>query len=1102
MICTQKYNQAFYKSIYYLIGFIFIFTGFLACDDSDPSRNYSMETLQNPCRDGYDLVGDICLINIEADEDRDGVPDGVDNCIYDENPDQSDCDYDDEGDACDEDQRCGAAMTGDLMSFEVGASNAIPFPYAKIEVLGLPEPSISDEFAQYKINVLPVGTQQILFYDNPVTNNAEMVDVQSSTKGILNQAPLASYTFEVTDRQVGTTIIKDWLIKPTGSIAGRIILDPNRLFEEVHGGTGVYIEELPNLTAVTNDFGFFTINGIPEGSYTLRHLKRDYQTNTYDIEVVGLSTSDLNRQVGVVALNPNNEDTVPQWNQSIQVQVKSNESVNSRAMQSLEVILEPVFPHQTEPKVFIFDQVEQDEMMITFRLNPDRYRNIQSFADNNSLIHEAHDVYHVSVSGETIKGSRQTNVFKPEGLQATVLKALEFSSNPYALIDHDGDGVADKDEEDIDGDGCIENDVSIYNSFVCQLGADIIPVIPPPQITIVNEEVNVLAGVMTSINLEVSSVQTETVFLSVESADQNIIANEALTIDFDGESHLLNITAIQPGTTRLTLWGTNPQSQSNYIFINVNVYPSSFQILPNTPKQGIPGKRITFDIMFNETDMFTDSTKLEVSLQQDELDDSYMNYFESFEYTSKNDRFTVEFIPKPGLNISDPFQLYFTGVIKDPKSQNEVSRSNVVPISFQIYDLNQTGGVYEWDSGDTQQTRGIVSNQMGDTWVLGRHGGDGMTINWLKHFDQDLLPTPEWPLEISNDIDDLSFIAKRIKILNNRLFIYCEMTTVNGNHYYIGTLEISDLLDRENTPLVMSTFSVSDPFEGELKAHEFDVSNIGEVAVSFLHTTTNTSDFIVHKMNDNGAMIVDKTIHTTNSSDEWSRSVLHVKEEYVYGAFTVSSSDGMEEYQGGLTDVKIFKLDALGNEQTVSYIGSSDHDVINSITSDDAGHIYVCGSAGAIPGVGLDESFTGVGMQEVFIAKYKIGEMEIGTETEDEYLWKTQFGSTQNDMCYKIQVHETALYAVGSWNEDSMRPSDSFRASLDLETGAVNFRKLDAVFIPDADIDSQDVAYGLTYNGTHFIVLGESTQSLHTAQEIGTYSWVRRMDLNGDTILR
>jgi hypothetical protein len=1098
MICTQKYNQSFHYSIHYFVGLIFISTGFLACDNSDPSSNSSIEALQNPCRDGYDLVGDICLINIEADEDRDGVPDGVDNCVYDANPDQSDCDYDDEGDACDEDQRCGAAMTGDLMSFEVGASNAIPFPYAKIEILGLPEPIISDEFAQYKINLLPVGKHQILFYDNFLMNDTQTVDVQSSNKGILNRAPLASYTFEVTDSQVGTTIIKDWLIKPTGSIGGRIVVDPNRLFEEIHGGTGVYIEELPNLTAVTNDFGFFIINGIPEGTYTLRHLKRDYQTNTYDIEVVGLSTSDLNNQMGVVVLNPNNEATPPQWNQSIQVQVQSNVLANSSVMQSLEVILEPLFPHQTEPKVFIFNQVEQNEDMITFRLNPDQYRNVQSFADNNSLIHQAHDVYHVSVSGETIKGSRQTNVFKPEGLQITILKALEFSSNPYAIIDHDGDGVADKDEEDIDGDGCIENDVSIYNSFVCRLETDIIPVSSPPQITVVNEEVNVLAGVMASINLTISSVLTETIFLSVESADQSIIANEGLSIDFDGESHLLNINATQSGTTRLTVWGTSPQGQSSYIFINVNVYPSSFEILPNTPKQGVSGKLFTFDILFNETDMFIDTTKLEVSIQQDELDDSYMSYFDYFEYTSKKDRFTVEFIPKSGPNIPDSFRLYFTGIVKDPKSQNEVTRSNILPISFQIYDLNQTGGVQEWDSGNDQQTRGIVSNQTGDTWVLGRHRENNVTINWLKHFDQDLLPTPQYPLEISNGIEYLSFTTKKINLLGNRLFIYCEMTTATGNHYYIGTLEVSDLLNRVNAPLVMSFFSISDPFEGEFKAHEFDVSDTGEVAVSFLHTINNTSDFIVHKMNASGAIIMEKTIHTTSSDDEWSRSVLHIAEEYVYGAFTVSRSDGDDIYQGGLTDVKIFKLDEIGNEQTVSYIGSEDLDLINSITSDDAGHIYVCGSAGATPGVGLDESFMEVGLQEVFIAKYKIEGMEI----EDECIWKTQFGSTQNDMCYKIQLHNTALYAVGSWNEGTMRPSDSFRASLDLETGDVNFRKLDAVFIPDSDTYSKDVAYGLTYNGVHFVILGESTQSLNSNQGIGTYSWVRRMDLDGNTILR
>ena len=44
-----------------------------------------------------------CVIDLEADMDRDGVPDNADNCPYVLNPGQDDWDYDKIGDRCDED---------------------------------------------------------------------------------------------------------------------------------------------------------------------------------------------------------------------------------------------------------------------------------------------------------------------------------------------------------------------------------------------------------------------------------------------------------------------------------------------------------------------------------------------------------------------------------------------------------------------------------------------------------------------------------------------------------------------------------------------------------------------------------------------------------------------------------------------------------------------------------------------------------------------------------------------------------------------------------------------------------------------------------------
>ena len=44
-----------------------------------------------------------CLIDTQSDQDRDGVPNAIDNCPISLNPSQKDQDQDQEGDRCDED---------------------------------------------------------------------------------------------------------------------------------------------------------------------------------------------------------------------------------------------------------------------------------------------------------------------------------------------------------------------------------------------------------------------------------------------------------------------------------------------------------------------------------------------------------------------------------------------------------------------------------------------------------------------------------------------------------------------------------------------------------------------------------------------------------------------------------------------------------------------------------------------------------------------------------------------------------------------------------------------------------------------------------------
>ena len=68
--------------------------------------------------DGECALGDVCVkgrceTDVEADRDRDGVPDNVDNCAELENSEQEDNDGDGQGDACDDDDDNDGVPDGD-----------------------------------------------------------------------------------------------------------------------------------------------------------------------------------------------------------------------------------------------------------------------------------------------------------------------------------------------------------------------------------------------------------------------------------------------------------------------------------------------------------------------------------------------------------------------------------------------------------------------------------------------------------------------------------------------------------------------------------------------------------------------------------------------------------------------------------------------------------------------------------------------------------------------------------------------------------------------------------------------------------------------------
>ena len=246
----------------------------------------------NQCLYGFICNGEECVGDVDVDDDRDGVPNYLDNCPDNVNPGQGDRNNNDIGDACDDDIPT-VGLTGDVVRYEFGSSDPIPTPFYGLKVRGRNERTITDEFAQYRLN-LPVGEHTIEFYP-PMDARDEYFD---------GDPIYTSSAINLTERQVNSTVIKDWLINPTGLIAGQLLKEGASRFEALHDGIVVEFfkdgEMLHRTETVSS--GYFASTHMIEGEYTIKASHYLYETLEFQCEVVGLSTTDFNRIYGEISL--------------------------------------------------------------------------------------------------------------------------------------------------------------------------------------------------------------------------------------------------------------------------------------------------------------------------------------------------------------------------------------------------------------------------------------------------------------------------------------------------------------------------------------------------------------------------------------------------------------------------------------------------------------------------------------------------------------------------------------------------------------------------------------------------------------------------------
>lgn len=393
------------------------------------------------CENDYVLVGQNCMIDTMQDQDRDGVPDAVDNCITVINPAQNDCDQDNIGDVCDQDRKCSATLTGSVNRFNEGELGALPAIGVALEVEGIASRTQTDEFALYTLHHLPIGTHSILLY-NPVN------DDQTSHQSAYLNPPIARFSYEVQEEALAKAVIKNWLIKPPGLIGGQIQLQDHSKFLAQHGEIGVYIKEIPSVKTQTSPVGYFVLPPIPEGEYTLKFVKENYEPLAVPITVIGLTFYNVNQdQMLNLALA---EDLTP-WRYQIEVVV-------TQAPVDLTLIQLNTTP--------LFPQESNDGSFLTLRRNEVRGEKVVFLSDEVNYM--PHEVFNIYLNNNELVSARLFNIDKANDQELSIISTRASEVNVNSIADRDDDGIVDQEDDDLDGDLCLnEFDRYPYDPYQC-----------------------------------------------------------------------------------------------------------------------------------------------------------------------------------------------------------------------------------------------------------------------------------------------------------------------------------------------------------------------------------------------------------------------------------------------------------------------------------------------------------------------------------------------------------------------------------------------------------------------------------------------------------
>ena len=277
------------------------------------------------CDPGYVQVGESCVVDLNQDMDRDGVPDLADNCPVNSNAPQTDCDLDGIGDACDEDFPCEAMLVGDVFTVrdDEPTLELISGGMVRLE----PSGRVADIsfLGRYQMSI-PIGTfniqvfspQEVLRYNlqdsvrmvvagdgdagnpsdsdenqenpeademEPVNEGSEVAEepmfpvIETLPEGLI---PLHEEELEVGINNMNEVVFHNVVIGELGRLAGRVCLADQPVDAPAHGGVTVSIEPMDGegeaWTVTTDASGFFFSGQLYVGEYSVTFEKTFYQS--------------------------------------------------------------------------------------------------------------------------------------------------------------------------------------------------------------------------------------------------------------------------------------------------------------------------------------------------------------------------------------------------------------------------------------------------------------------------------------------------------------------------------------------------------------------------------------------------------------------------------------------------------------------------------------------------------------------------------------------------------------------------------------------------------------------------------------------------------